>query len=560
MPKALTQLRLLSVERRPTGRREMTRVKPTLVDCTLRDGGYYNRWDFANDLIEEYLQAMSIAAVDFVELGFRHLETDGFLGGCAYTTDRFIRGLSIPPNLGVGVMVNAGDLQSYELGPTAAIESLFAPAADSPVQLVRIASHFHEVGVAFEACVKLQELGYLVGINLMQVADRSDDEISYVGEQASVVGPDVLYFADSLGSMDSTQATKVIRVLRSRWSGPIGIHAHDNMGLALMNTLHVLDEGVTWVDATVAGMGRGAGNTKVEYLLIELADRHQVPLNIGPLVSLIERRFRPMQAEFGWGSNTFYYLAGRYGIHPTYVQAMLADSRYAEEDVLAVIDHLKFVGGKRFSVEALETGRNFYDSTPAGSWAPAALMEERDVLILGSGPGVERYRDALEEYVVSCDPLVMAFNTDSVLRDELVDLRVASHPFRLLSNVEAHLKFRQPLMTPLSMLPKSVRDSLAGKEVFDFGLAVQPGVFEFSDCHCVLPTSLTVAYAIAAAACGRANRIYLAGFDGYSTNDPRNAEVDDLLAGFSEAGDVPEILAITPSRFSVRAVSVFSLR
>lgn len=537
----------------------MTRVKPILVDCTLRDGGYYNRWDFANDLIEEYLQAMSIAAVDFVELGFRHLETDGFQGGCAYTTDRFIRGLSIPPNLAVGVMVNAGDLQSYELGPTAAIESLFAPAADSPVQLVRIASHFHEVGVAFEACAKLQELGYLVGINLMQVADRSDDEISYVGEQASVVGPDVLYFADSLGSMDSAQVAKVIRVLRSRWSGPIGIHAHDNMGFALMNTLHALEEGVTWVDATVTGMGRGAGNTKVEYLLIELADRYQVPLNIIPLVSLIERRFRPMQAEFGWGSNTFYYLAGRYGIHPTYVQAMLADSRYAEEDVLAVIDHLKFAGGKRFSVEALETGRNFYDSTPTGSWAPAALMEERDVLILGSGPGVERYRDALEEYVVLCAPLVMAFNTDSVLRDELVDLRVASHPFRLLSNVEAHLKFQQPLMTPLSMLPKSVRDSLAGKEVFDFGLAVQPGVFEFSDCHCVLPTSLTVAYAIAAAASGRANRIYLAGFDGYSNNDPRNTEVDDLLAGFSDTGGVPEILAITPSRFSVRAVSVFSL-
>jgi 4-hydroxy 2-oxovalerate aldolase len=537
----------------------MTRVKPTLVDCTLRDGGYYNRWDFANDLIEEYLQAMSIAAVDFVELGFRHLETDGFQGGCAYTTDQFIRGLSIPPNLAVGVMVNAGDLQSYELGPTAAIESLFAPAADSPVQLVRIASHFHEVGVAFEACAKLQELGYLVGINLMQVADRSDDEISYVGEQASVVGPDVLYFADSLGSMDSAQATKVIRVLRSRWSGPIGIHAHDNMGLALMNTLHALEEGVTWVDATVTGMGRGAGNTKVEYLLIELADRYQVPLNIIPLVSLIERRFRPMQAEFGWGSNTFYYLAGRYGIHPTYVQAMLADSRYAEEDVLAVIDHLKFAGGKRFSVEALETGLNFYDSTPTGSWAPAALMEERDVLILGSGPGVERYRDALEEYVVLCAPLVMAFNTDSVLRDELVDLRVASHPFRLLSNVEAHLKFQQPLMTPLSMLPKSVRDSLADKEVFDFGLAVQPGVFEISDCHCVLPTSLTVAYAIAAAASGRANRIYLAGFDGYSNSDPRNAEVEDLLAGFSDTGGVPEILAITPSRFSVRAVSVFSL-
>ena len=537
----------------------MTAMKPVLVDCTLRDGGYYNGWDFSNDLIEEYLQAMAVASVDFVELGFRSLEADGFRGGCAYTTDRFIRGLSIPPGVALGVMVNAGELESHDGGPVTAIESMFAPADDSPIQLVRIATHLHEVNTAFEACAKLQELGYLVGINLMQIADRSDDEIGHVAEQAAAVRPDVLYFADSLGSMNTVQTADAIRALRRHWAGPIGMHAHDNMGLALVNTMHALDEGVTWVDGTVTGMGRGAGNAKVEYLLIELADRCDTRLNIGPLVSLIERHFRPMQAEFGWGSNTYYYLAGRYGIHPTYVQAMLADSRYAEEDVLTVIDHLQFEGGKQFSVEALETGRNFYASTPAGSWASSAVMDGRDVLILGSGPGVERYQDALEDYIASCAPLVMAFNTDSVLRDELVDIRVASHPFRLLSNVEAHLKFQQPLMTPFSMLPESIRDSLGGKEVFDFGLAVQPGVFEFSDCHCVLPTSLTVAYAIAAAASGRANRIYLAGFDGYSANDPRNAEVDDLLAGFSDASGVPEIYAITPSRFSVRARSVFSL-
>ncbi len=537
----------------------MTAMTPVLVDCTLRDGGYYNGWDFSNDLIEEYLQAMALSSVDFVELGFRSLETDGFRGGCAYTTDQFIRSLSIPPSVALGVMVNAGELEGHGGGAVAAVESLFAPAADSPVQLVRIATHFHEVEGAFEACAKLQELGYLVGINLMQIADRTNDEIGHVAEQASVVGPDVLYFADSLGSMDTVQTTEIIKALRCHWAGPIGIHAHDNMGLALVNTMHALDEGVIWIDGTVTGMGRGAGNAKVEYLLIELADRCDARLNIDPLVSLIEKHFRPMQAEFGWGSNTYYYLAGRYGIHPTYVQAMLADSRYAKEDVLAVIDHLQFEGGKQFSVEALETGRNFYASTPLGSWASSTVMDGRDVLILGSGPGVERYQNALEDYIVSCTPLVMAFNTDSVLSDELVDLRVASHPFRLLSNVEAHLKFQQPLMTPLSMLPKSIRDSLAGKEVFDFGLAVQPGVFEFSDCHCVLPTSLTVAYAIAAATSGRANRIYLAGFDGYSTNDPRNAEVDDLLARFFDTGGVPEILTITPSRFSVRAVSVFSL-
>ena len=150
-PNAPAQLRSLLVKHRPLGRDGVTAMKPVLVDCTLRDGGYYNGWDFSNDLIEEYLQAMAVASVDFVELGFRSLEADGFRGGCAYTTDRFIRGLSIPPGVALGVMVNAGELESHDGGPVTAIESLFAPAGDSPIQLVRIATHLHEVNTAFEA-------------------------------------------------------------------------------------------------------------------------------------------------------------------------------------------------------------------------------------------------------------------------------------------------------------------------------------------------------------------------------------------------------------------------
>jgi len=537
----------------------MTSYEPLLLDCTLRDGGYHNDWDFPVDLIEEYLRAMAAASVDFVELGFRSLEADGFRGGCAYTTDGFIRQLDVPTGLTLGVMVNTGELNRHESGVEAAIDILFTPADDSPVTLVRLATHFVEVDAALAACNRLHELGYLVGVNLMQIADRTDAEIEEVARRAAAEPPDVLYFADSLGSMDAVQTSRIIGVLRREWNGPLGIHTHDNMGRALVNSLQAMEDGVSWIDATVTGMGRGPGNAKTEHLAIEVAECRHIRLDIAPLLSLVEHRFRPMQAKYGWGTNTYYYLAGKYGIHPTYVQAMLADSRYADEDVLAVLGHLQEAGGKKFSVEALETGRNFYDSRPAGTWAPASLLEGRDLLVLGSGPGVSVHRCAIVEYIKSARPVVVAFNTDSVLDDGLIDLRIASHPFRLLSNAAAHLKLPQPLVTPASMLPESVRMSLEGKELLDFGLTVQEDTFEFAERHCVLPTSLTVAYALAIAASGRSGRVYLAGFDGYSSDDPRNVEVDKLLMGYLAESGVPELLAITPSRFSVAAGSVYSL-
>ena len=85
-----------------------------LLDCTLRDGGYYNSWDFDKKLIEKYLKAMDELSVDFVELGLRGFNSEGFKGACAYTTDSFIRTLDVPAGLKLGVMVTLSDsLISY---------------------------------------------------------------------------------------------------------------------------------------------------------------------------------------------------------------------------------------------------------------------------------------------------------------------------------------------------------------------------------------------------------------------------------------------------------------
>lgn len=530
-----------------------------ILDCTLRDGGYYNKWDFSLELIRSYLAAMQAARVDVVELGFRTLKNDGFHGACAFTTDDFISSLAVPSDLLVAVMVNGSEIVG-EQPQSLVLERLFpVPSDQSPVDLVRIACHVHEFERALPAVAWLHERGYRVGFNLMQVADRTETEVKALARKANGHPLTALYFADSMGSMNPDQTAQIISWFRSEWKGAIGIHTHDNLGLALSNTLRALDEGVTWVDATVTGMGRGPGNARTEELVIEAAARRGETANLVPLMMLLQKYFKPLQAQYGWGTNPYYYLAGKFGIHPTYIQEMLSDSRYNAEDVLAVIDHLRVEGGKKFSTGTLDSARHFYRGSPVGKWSPRTHFEGRDVLILGTGPGVERHRTALERYIRSHAPLVLALNTQTALDSALIDLRVACHPVRLLADCHTHTELPQPLVTPYSMLPEDVRGSLGNKTVLDFGLNVEPDTFYFGDTHCTAPTSLVVAYALALATSGNAQRVFMAGFDGFTADDPRNAEMERLLKIYLETPGAVRIQAITPTRYHIDKTSVYAL-
>ena len=119
-----------------------------ILDCTLRDGGYYNNWDFSKDLVNDYLKTMSLVGVDCVELGFRSFQTKDFKGPTWYTTDSYLECLSIPKNLIVGVMVNVSELISHPSGFAKATRLMFAKAKKSKVKLVRLACHFEEFNQA----------------------------------------------------------------------------------------------------------------------------------------------------------------------------------------------------------------------------------------------------------------------------------------------------------------------------------------------------------------------------------------------------------------------------
>ena len=428
---------------------------PVVLDCTLRDGGYYNAWDFPVVLINDYLIAMNALGVDVVELGYRFIKNIGFKGACAFSTDSFLRTLNIPSELNISVMINASDLRDSSHDLHVLLEQLFPETAcTSPVDIVRIATHIDDINFALNASIWLSNRGFIVGVNLMQISECSESAIIAFARMFSHSSVEVLYFADSMGCMKTKDIVRVVNLLQVDWKGSLGVHAHDNMGCALANTLKSKEIGVTWLDATVTGMGRGAGNARMEELVIETKGSQIKKAGLIPLIRLIQEYFLPMKSKHAWGSNPYYYLTGKYRIHPTYVQEMLADRRYNDEDILTVINQLRNSGEKKFSFGSLDAARYFYNGEIQGAWDPSKLMKGRDVLILGSGHGVKNHKIGIESFIHKNKPIVMALNTQQHIESSFIDLFVASNPVRLLADMDTHQRLVQPLVVPFSMIPE----------------------------------------------------------------------------------------------------------
>ena len=535
-------------------------VAITFVDCTLRDGGYHNDWDFSVALTDEYLAAMAALGTDRVELGFRSLRRDGFKGSAAFTTDGFIDLLTVPDGVTLGVMINATEIVLAPDEQRVALETLFPPSSRDRLHFVRIAAHLEEVEASLTAIDWLRAEGYEVGINLMQVSEASLDEVTRLAHLIAPHGPDVLYFADSMGSLDGERVTAICGALRAGWDGPLGLHAHDNIGLALANTAAAIAAGATWVDATVTGMGRGPGNTRTELLVLELAARGWPIGDVAPLLRLVQERFAPMQHHHGWGTNAFYYLAGQHSIHPSFLQELLTDGRYGVEEVLAAIENLRDAKARRFDVRTLEGARDFFATTGSeGSWSPSVVLEGREVLLLGTGPSVAAHHEAVEAYVRTRRPFVIALNTAQPIDAALIDAHAACHPLRVLSDAERHAAIAAPLIAPVTALPQDSTIHRAGKVLHDFGVTVDVDRLIVNTTSAVLPTPAVFAYALAVAVAGRATRVLLAGFDGYAAGDARRAEDQAVFTRFLSDAATPPLLAVTPTAFDLPMTSIYAL-
>lgn len=530
-----------------------------LLDCTLRDGGYYNNWDFEPSTVAKYLNAISLSGVEMIEIGFRFLPKNAFYGAFAYSTDDYLSSLNIPEAMKLAVMVNASELLNFPGGVTRAVDSCFQAASDSPVCLVRIALKASETDQAKPIAQRLKALGYQVAINLMQADALTEDAL---GDAARVIDTwgvvDTLYFADSIGNLEPESTRRIIKALLSAWPKDLGFHSHDNKGQALVNCIAAAEAGITWLDGTIMGMGRGAGNVRTESLLIELSHRKLGSYNLHPLYSLVMEDFKQLHKLYNWGPNPFYHLAAVEGIHPTYMQELLSLNRYSLDEILSAIKYLSGVEARSYSSNTLGVAvRSSEKGSGEGAWRSTGWAQGRTVLIIGSGPSTARHIAAIAHYIRKKQPVVLCLNVNRAVQSELVTAYVACHESRILIESNQYSALDRPVILPLARVPEGVRPLLDDVEILDYGLEISAAQIEVCDTGCKLPSTMAAAYAIAVAISSGATRILTVGFDGYAAGDPRQDDMIEVLAQFHRMGHNVPIFSVTPTTYPIMQCSIY---
>lgn len=523
-----------------------------IIDCTIRDGGYYNDWCFVDKDVDAYLLALSSAKVSYAEIGFRFGSASKFLGPYAFLSDSYISRLTVPPDLKLAVMINGKDiLRDGRFDPALLNRFVASRSSESRISMIRLACHLDELPMCSNAVLQLKSLGYEVGLNLMQISEYSDLEIITAISELASLEFDVFYIADSLGALDSDRLKEVLAILFNQLSVPIGVHLHDNMYLALELAKTAIKYGVRWIDSTVTGMGRGPGNLKTEVFLSYLNHQQVLRSNLLPLYSIVDSYFLPMQKEYGWGSNLYYYLSGLHRIHPTYIQNVLSDPSYTTSDLLSIIEFLKDRDSARYNQDVLVSrGEDFGGSSKPNS--DLSFMTGRKIMIIASGPSAETHRDAVVEYIKKFDPIVLALNTVDEFYSTIVDYNVVCNFYKFLSEIPRHLDSTRSLICPAYMYQYLDRSDIRH---INYGVEVGADYKVFEN-HCCLPHLLVFFYALSICKAAGCESVGLVGFDGYPAGDERNALNRDQLSVFQKSVDL-DLFSLTSNQYGIAEVGIY---
>ena len=298
-----------------------------VFDCTIRDGGLVNNYHFSDDFVRAHYETCVAAGVDYMEIGKNVSPTimsEAEYGPWNFCKEEDIRRIvgENKTNMKIAVMSDIGRSLKEEL----------RPKSESVVDMIRIATYVHQIPAAIELIEDAHAKGYETTVNIMAISKSFDDELDEVLAQLAKTPVDVIYIADSFGSFYPEQIKKLTeKYLKvAQESGKkVGIHAHNNLQLAYANTLEAMIYGTSFLDVTISGLGRGAGNCPLELLIGFLKNpKYQLM----PVLKFIEEYIVPLEKQLDWGYSIPYMLTGQLNEHPR--AAMKArdekDTKYRE--------------------------------------------------------------------------------------------------------------------------------------------------------------------------------------------------------------------------------------
>jgi len=512
----------------------------SILDCTIRDGGHLNKWDFPPSMVRAAFYAAQRSGADYFEIGYRYPAQTPNVGLFATCPDEFLFELvGKPSRCRLTVMIDAGKCET----------SYFPLCQEdlTPVKVVRVAAYPYELDKAMGQIMELHEKGYEVFFNLMASSELMGEEFTKLQNWSDKHIVSALCFADSFGSFLPGDIKTIVSRLKLLGFNRIGFHSHNNLQMAFANTICAIEEGVEVVDASIFGMGRGAGNLPIELLIGHFERLGRAGYNSVPYIDVIDRYFVELRRKIEWGYTLPGLMSGLANVHPYYVNTLFKDGLYTADETWNALRAIKQQCPIAFSPEKMreELGQRFYtplsaaeavricagisdqihsfpdqDAVPVTVPGFQHMHPGRKVLLIANGPSVLKYRNEINTFIQRHDCVTIGMNNLNKLYEPDYHIFISRKRFEQYG---AEIAKRSQLLLP-SFFGRDFVATVTDRQPMFFNCAAPcdeeiPPV-DADGQHCmalnVAISSMLTAYQMGA------TEIYAVGIDGYVDENDKN--------------------------------------
>lgn len=495
-----------------------------LLDCTLRDGGYVNDWEFGHNNLVSIFERLVDAKIDIIEIGFlddrRPFDINRSIMPDTDSVEKIYGGLDRKQSMVVG-MIDYG---------TCDISNI-KPCAESFLDGIRVIFKKHLRQPAMEFCAQLKQLGYKVFAQLVSVTSYEDDEMMDLIHIANEVKPYAVSMVDTYGLMHQDNLMHYFEMLNGNLDTNIGIgyHAHNNFQMGYANCIELLSHRVNrlmLVDGSIYGMGKSAGNAPIELIAMHLNSVFNKQYQISQILEAVDANISYFYKPATWGYNMFYYLAASNDCHPTYVADLMNKRTLSVKSINEILSKLE--GDKKLLYDKSyieQLYKQYQDIDVDDAEDILALKQEfsgKNVLIIGPGNNVKKQRNRIDDYIKENNPLVISIN----FIEEGINI-----DYLFLSNSKRYVQ----LATKLSRISDDLK-IIATSNVtktsghFDFTLKYSSLLDEEAK---IIDNSFIMLLKVMQKI--GVKQVYLGGFDGYVGDENKNYINSDMEYTFTKA-------------------------
>lgn len=393
-----------------------------LLDCTIRDGGHLNGWNFTDECVRASYYAAVKAGVDYFEIGYRFQNPKPEWGKFATCDDKHLLSLFTPnEKCKISLMIDAGKCELDKF--------VDCKPELTPISLVRVATYPQKLDIAFALCEGLKKKGYNVFLNFMAISEYEDEHFEKISKWTQKDVLESVCFADSFGAFIPKDIEFYYNKLKSLGFKKISFHSHNNLQLAFANSIKAVELGFYCVDASIYGMGRGSGNLPAEIITGYLNKSGEEKYNPVAYIDVIERFYLEHAKQTPWGYKISSLIGGLKNIHPYYVNGLFDKKAFTINEIWTAADLIKkhapisfntdemnsVLSDKFVNYDDIKIKDKLYnlpekDAFVQGNVEFKNIYKDRNFLILANGSSIIDEREKIEYLIREKNTVVIGTN------------------------------------------------------------------------------------------------------------------------------------------------------